>query len=58
MCAKNAGQTNLDDNRQGPALIAVGAGGGCWKYFSLRLSNPQYRLKHCVKEPLNPKIQN
>ena len=50
---------------QGPTALAVGAGGGCLDIFTLiypffSLSPPlwgaaKYRLKHCLKGPLNPK---
>ena len=50
---------------QGPAALVVGAGGGCWDIFTLiYLFSPlspslwetaQYRLKYCLKGPLNPK---
>ena len=50
---------------QGPTTLAVGAGGGCLDIFSLFyhfsfLSPPlwetaRYRLKYCLKGPLNPK---
>ena len=50
---------------QGPTALAVGAGGGCWDIFSLvyHLSflspslweTARYRLKYCLKGPLNPK---
>ena len=50
---------------QGPTALAVGAGGGCLDIFTLDhpfcpLSpSPQetarYRLKYCLKGPLNPK---
>ena len=50
---------------QGPIALAVGAGGGCLDIFSLLylfsfLSPPlwetaRYRLKYCLKGPLNPK---
>ena len=49
---------------QGPAALAVGAGGGCLDIFSLiydfYLLSPslwetaRYRLKYCLKGPLNP----
>ena len=50
---------------QGPIALAVGAGGGCSDIFSLSY-NPsfhspslwetaRYRLKYCLKGPLNPK---
>ena len=51
--------------RQGPTQLAVGAGGGCLDIFTLicpfsplspsLLEMARYRLKYCLKEPLNPK---
>ena len=50
---------------QGPTALAVGAGGGCLDIFSLiypiSILSPslwetaRYRLKYCLKGPLNPK---
>ena len=50
---------------QGPTVLAVGAGGGCldiftflYLYFPLSPSlweTARYRLKYCLKGPLNPK---
>ena len=50
---------------QGPIALAIGAGGGCVDIFTLlyHLSSlsrslwetARYRLKYCLKEPLNPK---
>ena len=49
---------------QGPIALAVGAGGGCldiftlicpFSSFSLSLGDARYRLKYCLKGPLNPK---
>ena len=49
---------------QGPIALAVGAGGGCLDIFTLYLfsslspclwETAQYRLKYCLKGPLNPK---
>ena len=50
---------------QGPTALAVGAGGGCldiftliYPFFSLSPSlweTARYRLKYCLKGPLNPK---
>ena len=50
---------------QGPIVLAVGAGGGCLNIFTLvYLFFPlppslweaaRYRLKYCLKVPLNPK---
>ena len=54
--------------RQGPTALAVGAGGGCldifiiiYPFFPLSpsvLETARYRLKHCLKGPLNPKATN
>ena len=53
---------------QGPTALAVGAGGGCLDIFTLIypffLLSPslwetaRYRLKYCLKGPLNPKPTN
>ena len=50
---------------QGPTALAVGTGGGCLDIFSLMYpfsplspslwKTAQYRLKYCLKGPLNPK---
>ena len=50
---------------QGPAALAVGAGGGCVGVFALIClffplspslwETARYRLKYCLKGPLNPK---
>ena len=50
--------------KQGPTVLAVGAGGGCLDIFSLvyHLSfltsslweTARYRLKYCLKGPLTP----
>ena len=50
---------------QGPTALALGAGGFCFDIFSLiylfSILSPslwetaQYRLKYCLKGPLNPK---
>ena len=50
---------------QGPTALAVGAGGGCldifnliypFSFFSPSLwETARYRLKYCLKGPLNPK---
>ena len=50
---------------QGPVALAVGAGGGCLDIFSLIYlfsflspslwETARYRLKYCLKGPLNPK---
>ena len=50
---------------QGPIALAVGAGGGCLDIFSLIYlfsflspslwETARYRLKYCLKGPLNPK---
>ena len=53
---------------QGPTALAVGAGGGCLDIFSLIYpffplspslwETARYRLKYCLKGPLNPKSIN
>ena len=53
---------------QGPVALAVGAGGGCLDIFThLYPFTPfspslwetaRYRLKYCLKGPLNPKTTN
>ena len=49
---------------QGPIALAVGAGGGCLDIFTLLYpfslspslwETVRYRLKYCLKGPLNPK---
>ena len=41
---------------QGPTALAVGAGGGCLDIFTLIYPFfPLYRLKYCLKGPLNIK---
>ena len=49
---------------QGPISLAVGAGGGLFGHFYAHLSflsssslweTARYRLKYCLKGPLNPK---
>ena len=50
---------------QGPTALAVGVGGGCLDIFTLIYpfsplspslrETAQYRLKYCLKGPLNPK---
>ena len=50
---------------QGPIVLAVGAGGGCLDIFTLLYlfsslspslwETARYRLKYCLKGPLNPK---
>ena len=50
---------------QGPTALAVGAGGGCKDIFTLIYpfsplspslwETARYRLKYCLKGPLNPK---
>ena len=57
--------TILNTVGQGPTALAVGAGGGCFDIFTLiypfsSLSpslweTARYRLKYCLKGPLNPK---
>ena len=49
---------------QGPIALAIGAGGGCLDIFSLNYhfsflspslwETARYRLKYCLKGPLNP----
>ena len=54
---------------QGPTALAVGAGGGLFGHFYSHLSflsssspslweTARYRLKYCLKGPLNPKSTN
>ena len=53
---------------QGPTALAVGAGGGCLDIFTLICpfsplspflwEKARYRLKYCLKGPLNQKITN
>ena len=53
---------------QGPTALAVGAGGGCLDIFTLIYPSfplspslwetARYRLKYCLKGPLNPKPTN
>ena len=53
---------------QGPIALAVGAGGGCLDIFTLIYpffplspslwETARYRLKYCLKGPLNPKSTN
>ena len=53
---------------QGPTALAVGAGGGLFGHFSLIYpffplspspwETARYRLKYCLKGPLNPKSTN
>ena len=53
---------------QGPTALAVGAGGGCLDIFTLVYlffplspslwETARYRLKYCLKGPLNPKPTN
>ena len=60
--------TILNTVGQGPTALAVGAGGGCLDIFALicpfsSLSpslweTARYRLKYCLKGPLNPKPTN
>ena len=56
---------NLDTVGQGPTSLAVGVGGGCLDIFTLNYpfsplspslwKTARYRLKYCLKGPLNPK---
>ena len=53
---------------QGPTALAVGADGGCYDIFALIYpfsplspslwETARYRLKYCLKGPLNPKPTN
>ena len=53
---------------QGPTALAAGAGGGCLDIFTLIYpffplspslwETARYRLKYCLKGPLNPKPTN
>ena len=53
---------------QGPISLAVGTGGGCLDIFTLLClfyplspslcETARYRLKYCLKGPLNPKSTN
>ena len=53
---------------QGPTALAVGAGGGVFGHFTLIYpffplspslwETARYRLKYCLKGPLNPKPTN
>ena len=55
----------MDIVRQGPTALAVGAGGGCLDIFTLTYpfstlspslwEKARYRLKYCLKGPLNLK---
>ena len=57
--------TNLDDSRARAYCAAVGAGGGGLNIFTLLYpfsplspslwETARYRLKYCLKGPLNPK---
>ena len=50
----------------GPTVLAVGAGGSCLDIFTLIYpfsplslwERARYRLKYCLKGPLNPKKNN
>ena len=52
---------------QGPIALAVGAGGGVWTFLLSSIlsllflpvlwETARYRLKYCLKGPLNPKQQ-
>ena len=56
---------NLNDSRARPIVLAVGAGGGCLDILLSCISfsplspslweTVRYRLKYCLKGPLNPK---
>ena len=58
------GVLQLSTVGQGPTALAVGAGGGCLDIFTLIYpfyispslwETARYRLKYCLKGPLNPK---
>ena len=61
-------QYHLDSVGQGPTALAAGAGGGCLDIFTLIYpffplspslwETARYRLKYCLKGPLNPKPTN
>ena len=52
---------NLITVGQGPVALAVGAGGVVWTFLFSPILSPslletaRYRLKYCLKGPLNPK---
>ena len=55
---------NSNNSRARPTALAVGAGGIVWTFFSclsflcsfsLSLETARYRLKYCLKGPLDPK---
>ena len=60
--------TGLITVGQGPTVLAVGAGGDCLDIFTLIYpfsplspslwETARYRLKYCLKGPLNPKPTN
>ena len=64
-CWVNFQSYNLDTVGQGPTALAVGAGGGCLDFLTLLYpfsplspslwETARYRLKYCLKGPLNPK---
>ena len=52
---------------QGPIALVVGAGGVVWTFLLSSILSPlspslwetaRYRLKYCLKGPLNPKLTN
>ena len=59
------GVLHLDNSRARATALAVGVGGGCLDIFTLiypfsslspfLLETARYRLKYCLKGPLNPK---
>ena len=64
-CNSAGAPYNLDTVGQGPTALAVGASGGCLDIFTLIYpfsplspslwETARYRLKYCLKGPLNPK---
>ena len=55
--------TILNTLGQGPIALAVGAGGAVWTFLLSSILSPlspslwetaRYRLKYCLKGPLNP----
>ena len=54
--------THLDNSRARSIALAVGASGVVWTFFSLVYlffltlwETARYRMKYCLKGPLNPK---
>ena len=60
MLGKVSVPTNLENRREGSVALANDAGDGCFSHLFSRLSFlssslARYRLKYCLKGPLNPK---